>query len=87
MFKKTLTIFLFCILTTVNFAQNRMTPELLWDLKRVSNIQISPDGQQILYSVKTYDLKANTGVNQLYLMPISGGTAKQITNGVLTVKK
>ncbi len=80
MFKKTLTIFLFCILTTVNFAQNRMTPELLWDLKRVSNIQISPDGQQILYSVKTYDLKANTGVNQLYLMPISGGTAKQITN-------
>lgn len=80
MIKRTLTLVLFSVLTIVSFAQNRMTPELLWDLKRVSNIQISPDGQQILFSIKTYDLKANSGINQLFLMPIIGGTPKQITN-------
>ena len=80
MIKKTLTLVLFCTLTLVNYAQNRMTPELLWDLKRVGNVKVSPDNQQILFSIKEYDLEANKGENNLFLMPIEGGTPKQITN-------
>lgn len=60
-------------------AQNRMTPELLWKLKRVGNIQVSPDNTQILFSLKAYDLKNNTGTSDLYTIPVEGGEPKQIT--------
>jgi hypothetical protein len=53
-----LTISIFCLSV---YAQNRMTPELLWDLKRVGNIQVSPDNSTILFSIKTYDLNKNKG--------------------------
>lgn len=72
-----LTISIFCLSV---YAQNRMTPELLWDLKRVGNIQVSPDNSTILFSIKTYDLNKNKGENNLYTMPINGGEITQITN-------
>jgi len=72
-----------CVVLIVGFhtyAQNRMTPELLWDLKRVSNIQVSPDNSTILFSIKGYDLKINSGENNLYTVPVNGGEIKQITD-------
>ena len=38
---------------------DRMTPETLWTLGRVSGEGMSPDGQSVLYSVK--HINANTG--------------------------
>lgn len=74
-------IFIFTLLvTTLTFAQNRMTPELLWDLKRISNIQVSPDQTQILFSIKTYDLKSNNGESNLFTISVNGENLKQITN-------
>ncbi|WP_027420785.1 S9 family peptidase [Crocinitomix catalasitica] len=67
-------------IVTVGFTQGKMTPELLWKLKRVGNIQVSPDHKQILFSLKTYSLKENKGESELYVMPISGGEPKQITD-------
>lgn len=64
----------------LTWAQNRMTPELLWDLKRLSNIQLSPDKTNIMFSIKTYDLKANSGINELYVMPLEGGEPQKISN-------
>ncbi len=69
-----------CAIATLSVAQNRMTPELLWKLKRVSNIAVSPDGTQVLFSLKQYDLKANSGSSDLYIIPINGGEPKQITS-------
>tara|TARA_B110000037_G_scaffold223203_1_gene303896 strand:- start:20528 stop:22570 length:2043 start_codon:yes stop_codon:yes gene_type:complete len=68
------------ILSVSGFSQNRMTPELLWKLKRVGNIQVSPDGKQVLFSLKTYDLEKNGGSSELFVVPVNGGTPKQITN-------
>lgn len=67
------------VFIAVSVAQNRMTPELLWKLKRVGNIQVSPDKTQILFSLKTYNLEENRGSSDLYTMPITGGKPKQIT--------
>ncbi|HIP36899.1 MAG TPA: S9 family peptidase [Crocinitomix sp.] len=80
MTKKIFLIIAFCVTALHNIAQNRMTLELLWDLKRISNIQVSPDGRQILFSVKTYNLKENKGESNLFVMSVSGGEPKQITN-------
>ena len=80
MYKKITLFIIISVLSIATYAQNRMTPELLWDLKRVGNIQISPDNSTILFSIKTYDLNENEGENNLYTIPVDGGEIKKITN-------
>lgn len=80
MIKKGLIVVFVALLSVVTYAQNRMTPELLWDLKRVSNIQVSPDNSTVLFSVKEYDLNLNKGENNLYTVPVNGGEVTKVTN-------
>jgi len=80
MYKKIATLIILSIFSVSVYAQNRMTPELLWDLKRIGNIQVSPDNSTILFSIKEYDLTKNKGENNLYTMPINGGEIKKITS-------
>lgn len=61
-------------------AQNKMTPELLWKLGRVSGIGISTDGKHVLYAVSTPNAEANKSSRQLYMMPLEGGTPTAISN-------
>ena len=51
-------IFLVCLLfiSTLLMAQNRMTPELLWELKRVGGIEVAPDYKKVLFTQRAYDL-------------------------------
>jgi dipeptidyl aminopeptidase/acylaminoacyl peptidase len=80
MYKKIIASLIVSVLCISAYAQNRMTPELLWDLKRVGNIQVSPDNSTILFSIKEYDLNKNEGENNLYTITVDGGEIKQITN-------
>ena len=41
---KSLIVVLSVFMSVLTIAQNRMTPELLWDLKRVGAAYVSPDG-------------------------------------------
>ena len=61
--------------------QELMTPELLWKLGRVGGGSISPDGAWVLYSVRRYDLVANRGDSDLWLVPLAGGKARQLSSG------
>lgn len=72
---------LLCIIMIENLhAQQRLTPETLWQLGRVSNPAISPDGKQFLYEVKTYSLEANKGNTIAYMQPVIGGNAVAVTD-------
>jgi dipeptidyl aminopeptidase/acylaminoacyl peptidase len=51
----------------------------LLDLKRISDPQISPDGQWVAFTVRTIDLAANTRPQQIWIVPMAGGSPKQIT--------
>lgn len=75
-----LTILLIAGAILTGFAQDRMTPELLWKLGRVSGTSVSPDGLTVLYGVTYYDLEANKGNRDLYTVPVAGGAANRITN-------
>lgn len=57
----------------------RLTPETLWQLGRVSLDDVSPDGKWALYGVTYYDLEANSGNRDLYLVAIAGGEALRLT--------
>ncbi|MDR3367507.1 MAG: peptidase S9, partial [Prevotellaceae bacterium] len=49
-----------------------LTPEIMWKFGQVSDPQLSPDGRQVAYCVKRYNLSENKGVTRLYLVPSSG---------------
>ncbi len=65
------------------FSQNIMTPELLWQLGRVSGECLSPDGKNVIYGVTYYNVEANKGQRHLYSVPVAGGEPTQLapTNG------
>ena len=48
-------------------------------LDRVSDPQISPDGQWVVFTVTTTDLNANSRTSNLWLVPAEGGTPRQIS--------
>lgn len=68
---------LFAIMLLLSFssmAQNKMTPELLWSLGRVSGLGVSSDGKNILYSVSTPNAAENKSSRQKYAISVTGGT-------------
>lgn len=70
--KKVFGIFLL-FLSSYTIAQNRLTPEKLWQLGRVSGIGISRDGELLVYSVGIPDKAQNKTVRKTYLMSVTGG--------------
>ena len=78
MYKKIVTALLFLAPLFV-FSQNKMTPELLWKLGRVTGTGISKDGKHIIYSVNTPDWETNKSNRKSYIMPINGGTPAEIS--------
>lgn len=78
--KKNLIFFLAILMAALPLAaQQKLTPEKLWNFGRVSEPVLSPDGNTILYGVTTYDVTNNSGNRNLYLVPVAGGAAVNIT--------
>jgi dipeptidyl aminopeptidase/acylaminoacyl peptidase len=79
--RKTLLLLSFAlIIANATLAQETMTPETLWKLGRVNLEDVSPDGKNVLYSVTTYDLAANKGNMDLYLVSAAGKDVKRLTD-------
>jgi dipeptidyl aminopeptidase/acylaminoacyl peptidase len=81
MMKKT--IFLFCALlawSAAAIAQPAMTPELLWQLGRVSAKGLSADGQHVIYSVSTPVAEENRFESKTYRIPLRGGEPEEIAD-------
>ena len=76
--KKILLTILF--IPSICFSQDKMTPDLLWKLGRVSGGSVSPDGKWILFGITYYNLEANKGNRDLYVIPSIGGEPKKITS-------
>ncbi|HVI46330.1 MAG TPA: S9 family peptidase [Chitinophaga sp.] len=60
-------------------AQNRMTPELLWKLGRVSGETLSADGKTVIYGISQVNMEENKGEKNLYAIPLAGGEPRQLT--------
>jgi len=58
--------------------QSVMTPETLWKLGRVSGIAVTPDGKSVVYSVSIPDVSENKVSRKYYVIPVTGGTPKEI---------
>ena len=55
------------------------TPELLWKLGRLGEMQVSPDRKTVAYTVTRYSLTQNKGNTDIWIVPVAGGKARQLT--------
>lgn len=63
-----LVLFALCHLPVLH--AERLTPERLWDLARIGDAAISPDGKQLAYLVTHYNLQENSGTVSLMLQAL-----------------
>ena len=70
---KQVTAILALLIASLAFAQNRLTPELLWQLGRVNGLGLSKDGKYVVYSVGIPNATENKTNRKSYIIPIDGG--------------
>ncbi|MEZ4938808.1 MAG: S9 family peptidase [Crocinitomicaceae bacterium] len=75
----------FCLFSTIiftyfSFGQDRMSPELLWKLKRIGSVQVDASGEKALYTQTEYELKENKGYKDVFLMDLKTGESVNLTN-------
>lgn len=75
--KHILALSILCFMNTIQ-AQQVMTPELLWKLKRLSPIGITKDQKNIIYNVTEYNVDDTKRTTKIYSIPIQGGTPIEI---------
>ena len=65
----------------IAFAQKKpFDVNALMELKRIGDPQISPDGKLVAFTVQTVDMAANKKPVQVWIVPLEGGTPRQITH-------
>ncbi|APF16902.1 peptidase S9 prolyl oligopeptidase [Caldithrix abyssi DSM 13497] len=73
---------LFLILFFFAFALAQKAPfsiEALYKIKNVSQLQISPDGKQIVFVATSYNLHKGASNSELYLMNMDGSKLRRLT--------
>ncbi len=58
----------------------QFTAERMWALKRLGDPVITPDAKLAVVPVTTYDIAENKGLTDLWLLPVAGGAARQLTS-------
>src|SRR5881398_1356207 len=66
---------------SIAFAQERrFTVDDLLKVRRVSDLQLSPKGDLVAFSITDVDKTANKSTTQIYVIPAGGGEMRQLTN-------
>ena len=74
-------LFFIPIALTVSAQQTqKMTPEILWKLGRYGSGMLTPDGENVVYSVTVYNMGMNKSEPNLFSVPVNGGAVQQLTN-------
>ena len=70
------------IFTTVMFAQEKhaITVEDLWNMKRIGQVVLSPDGKTLAFEVTTYNMDENKGNTTIYLCDSTGADLRELKN-------
>lgn len=63
-----------------SLSDDRLTPELLWQLGRISDESVSPDQSKILYAITWYSIEDNKGYRDLYLFDLSSQESIRLTD-------
>lgn len=78
--RQSIAAFISFLLISPVFAQNQLTPELLWQLGRVSPLGLSKDGNYVIYSVGIPNVAENKTSRKTYMLPVEGGSPIVLNN-------
>ncbi len=71
---------LFVLVATCSYGQMKpFTADALWQIARISEPRLSPDGKLVAFTVERPDVAANTRPKQIYAMRVEGGTPTALT--------
>lgn len=76
-------IFILCTMAVASAPSQTKRPlqlEDMFTIQRVSDPQLSPDGKTVAYVIGVVDKAANKTNSDIWLIPTTGGTPKQLTN-------
>src|SRR5947208_5564353 len=71
---------LLCFATLVFAQERRFTIDELLKVRRVGDSQVSPKGDLVAFTITDMSVTANKGTTQIYVVPLSGGEVRQLTN-------
>ena len=61
----------------IKVKDGRMTPEVLWAMGRIGGMNVSPDGQKVVYTVAYYSVPENRSNREVFVMNADGTDNKQ----------
>jgi dipeptidyl aminopeptidase/acylaminoacyl peptidase len=61
--------------------KRRVAPEDLFSLREASDVRLSPSGTSIAFVLTSIDKTNNSEYSNIWMIPLSGGPAKQVTEG------
>ncbi len=61
-------------------SKHALTVDDLWAMKRVGTYSLSPDGKTIAFSVTQYNMEANKGNTDIYLVNSDGSSLRPLKN-------
>ena len=67
-------------LTAEEIAAARLTPEVMWKMRRIGSAEVSADGSTVLYTVTDYSMAENRGVTRIYTLDIATGNTSELTD-------
>lgn len=65
--------------SSIRLTSDRMTPEALWAMGRITSAEASPDGRQIVYQVGYYSVKENRSHQVICVIGSNGKNNRQLT--------
>ena len=68
------------LMTTTAMGQKVMTPELLWQVKKVSPIGVTKDQKNLIYKVTSTNVKTQEDTSKTFMISLAGGKAAEITD-------
>ena len=68
------------LMTTTAMGQKVMTPELLWQVKKVSPIGVTKDQKNLIYKVTSTNVKTQEDTSKTFMISLAGGKASEIVD-------
>ena len=67
-------------LTAEEISAARLTPEVMWKMRRIGSAEVSADGTTVLYTVTDYSMAENRGVTRIYTLDLASGVTSELTD-------
>ncbi|MBQ0148575.1 MAG: PD40 domain-containing protein, partial [Flavobacteriaceae bacterium] len=67
-------------MSSTAMAQKVMTPELLWQVKKVSPIGVTKDKKNVVYKVTSTNVKTQEDQTKTYILSLAGGKASEVND-------